>query len=317
MLFRSLSNPAHVQHLPASWGTLYELTKLSDVEFNDALEQNIICPDMIRADAEQIRPLVHRAPILVNPKRATGEPPEPTPQIQQTDFEQGARSNGGSPVAPMPSGGLAIAHRREEGDGRDFFPTPPWATRALLEHVFPHLHRRNVPKFTTAWEPACGEGHMAEVLKEYFKQVYASDKFDYPAYPATECDFITEGKDIGADWIITNPPFNTSTEFVLRALELAHHGVAMFVRLSWLESIGRYERIFKPCPPTQLAIFCERVPLHKGRWENDGVTMTAYAWLVWTKNDEPRAPFWIPPGCREALTKPDDVKRFGKIVEAA
>ena len=32
-----LSNPAHGQLLPQSWRTLYELTKLDDAAFNDAL----------------------------------------------------------------------------------------------------------------------------------------------------------------------------------------------------------------------------------------------------------------------------------------
>ena len=31
----------------------------------------------------------------------------------------------------------------------------------------------------SAWEPAAGEGHMAEVLKEYLAWVRASDVFDY------------------------------------------------------------------------------------------------------------------------------------------
>jgi hypothetical protein len=31
----------------------------------------------------------------------------------------------------------------------------------------------------SVWEPAAGEGHMAEVLMEYFQQVRASDVFDY------------------------------------------------------------------------------------------------------------------------------------------
>src|SRR6185437_8713855 len=55
--YARLSNPAHVQHLPASWGTLYELTKLSDDEFSSALAQNVIRPDMLRGEAELIRPL--------------------------------------------------------------------------------------------------------------------------------------------------------------------------------------------------------------------------------------------------------------------
>jgi N6-adenosine-specific RNA methylase IME4 len=52
-----LSNAAHVQHLPASWGTLYELTKLSDEEFDQAIGKQIIRPDMERWEiAERIRP---------------------------------------------------------------------------------------------------------------------------------------------------------------------------------------------------------------------------------------------------------------------
>src|SRR5262249_878663 len=68
-----------------------------------------------------------------------------------------------------------MAQRFEAKDSLDDFPTPPWATRALLEHVIPNkdLARRSV------WEPACGEGHMAKVLKESFGRVDASDIFPY------------------------------------------------------------------------------------------------------------------------------------------
>ena len=218
----------------------------------------------------------------------------------------------------MPSGGLAIAHRRiEEAASLDFFPTPPWATRALIESVFEHLHRKGHCQFQTAWEPACGEGHMAEVLREYFRSVHATDIHDY-GYSHDLINFLEWAPARTFDWIITNPPFDNSTEFVLRALKLAGTGVAMFVRLSWLESVGRYEKVFRDSPPTLVAIFTERVPLHKGRWEQDGTTMTAYMWLVWIKGMPPQAPFWIPPGQREALTRADDGKRFGsKTTEAA
>jgi len=84
----------------------------------------------------------------------------------------------------------------------------------------------------------------------------------------------------------------------------------MFVRLQWLESVGRYETIFRDHPPTLIAFFAERVNLCKGRWEPDGTTATAYIWLVWIKGAAPRPPFWIPPGQREALTQPDDAERF-------
>jgi hypothetical protein len=93
-------------------------------------------------------------------------------------------------------------------------------------------------------------------------------------------------------------------------MRLARTGVAMFVRLQWLETVGRYEAIFRNSPPTLIAFFAERVPLCKGRWDPTGDTATAYIWLVWVKGAPPRAPFWIPPGRRDALTHPDDVERF-------
>jgi hypothetical protein len=43
-----LSNPAHVQHLPPHWGTLYELTRLDDATFEAQLRAHKICPEMTR-----------------------------------------------------------------------------------------------------------------------------------------------------------------------------------------------------------------------------------------------------------------------------
>jgi len=64
-----------------------------------------------------------------------------------------------------------MAQRSEASDSLDDFPTPPWATRALLEHVIGD--RRNLKKLTCL-EPACGAGHMAKVLEEYFGEQVAS-----------------------------------------------------------------------------------------------------------------------------------------------
>lgn len=56
-----LTNRAHVHALPPSWGTLYELTKLPDDAFGEAIERGIIRPDMQRKDL---------APLLVEQRRA-------------------------------------------------------------------------------------------------------------------------------------------------------------------------------------------------------------------------------------------------------
>jgi hypothetical protein len=49
-----LSNPAHVQLLPAAWGTLYELSKLPDAAFEQALSSGAINPRMTRGNAVKL-----------------------------------------------------------------------------------------------------------------------------------------------------------------------------------------------------------------------------------------------------------------------
>ena len=58
-----------------------------------------------------------------------------------------------------------MAQRIEPQDSPDDFPTPPWATRALAEHI---IEEKPSLKNMTCLEPACGAGHMAKPLSEYF-----------------------------------------------------------------------------------------------------------------------------------------------------
>jgi hypothetical protein len=226
---------------------------------------------------------------------------------------------------PVHGARSVMGSRQEPDDSLDYFPTPPWATRALAEIVLPHLgvDWRTSGDWPAVWDPACGEGHITGVLEEYRCRVLATDIHDYSVDGRTppswwkRGDFLAAGRpdwpdgypDI--DWIITNPPFEEkATFFVLRALEQARQGVAMFFRLQWLETIERYEAIFRDRPPTLIAFFAERVNLCKGRWDPDGSTATAYIWLIWQRGRAPQAPLWIPPGQRAALTRPDDRERF-------
>jgi DNA-binding Lrp family transcriptional regulator len=221
-------------------------------------------------------------------------------------------ADSGGKIERLPNGARALmASREEASNSLDYFPTPPWATRALIERVLPVLGiQPSDLAQKTAWEMACGEGHMAEVLREYFGQVAATDIAEY-GYGESGIDFLDAATRREADWGTTNPPFDDKAiKFVLRALKLARVGVAMFVRLQWLETIERYEQIFRDHPPTLVAFFVERVNLCKGRWEPEGTTATAYCWLVWLRGEAPRPPFWIPPGCREHLTRADDAARF-------
>ena len=195
-----------------------------------------------------------------------------------------------------------MAQRNEPMDSADDFPTPPWATRALPEYV---LNSREPLATMTCLEPACGAGHMAKALGEYFRSVDASDVHDY-GY-GTRRDFLTYPFETHSfDWVITNPPFRLSEEFVLKALTIARRGVAILARTVFLESVGRYERLFQRRPPTKFAQFTERVPMLRGRLDRKGSTATGYAWLVWEAN-EANGPqlMWVPP-CRKRLERDAD-----------
>jgi hypothetical protein len=211
----------------------------------------------------------------------------------------------------VPNGSVSVMARRvEPPNSLDYFPTPPWATRALCEDV---LMRSDYGG--RVWEPAAGMGHMSEVLGEYFATVFPSDVHDY-GRGYTVGSFVGEGPDVVTapfepDWVITNPPFNLAQEFVERGLAVARRGVAVLVRVAWLEGGGRYRSLFGVNPPHTIAIFAERVPMVKGRWDPDASSATSYAWVIWRKMDGRTTGFrWIPPGCRTALTKSDDIQRF-------
>ncbi|WP_026379380.1 hypothetical protein [Afifella pfennigii] len=203
----------------------------------------------------------------------------------------------------MPSASRVVAHRRIEPAGSlDFFPTPPWAARALFVHVLGTRGFRDL----TVEEPACGEGHMAYALADYFGTVRASDIFPYGFGEVRDFLDAEAWSEIPEpDWIITNPPFaEKSLAFMSRALARARQGVAVFVRTTQTEGLTRYRQVYRRSRPAIVAQFVERVPLHRGRWVPDGDTLTAYCWIVWRLGQPARRTdyVWIPPGCRESLT---------------
>lgn len=204
-----------------------------------------------------------------------------------------------------------MARRKEPHDSLDYFPTPPWATRALL------VHCAEDAKGSVIWEPACGDGHMARPLSEYASQLIASDVHDYGWGHHVHdflMPFLPHGVD-RADWIITNPPFRLAEQFVHRGLEIAERGVAVIVRTAFAESIQRYESLFRDRRPSMVAQFVERVPMVKGRVDEDAASATAYCWMVWDKlGSEHTRMIWIPP-CRSRLERPGDYAALEQTAE--
>lgn len=161
-------------------------------------------------------------------------------------------------------------HERQE---HDYYATEPLATRLLcdVECLAPNV-----------WEPACGEGHMAEVLKEYHYDVRATDLVDR-GY-GEEMDFLTTDEKWDGD-IVTNPPYKYAQEFVEKALSIIPDGrkVCMFLKLTFLEGKKRRE-LFKNYPPQRIYVSSSRLKCAKnGDFESMGGSATCYAWFVWTK----------------------------------
>lgn len=202
------------------------------------------------------------------------------------------------------SSSAVMAQRHENALSLDDFPTPAWATRALLE----------IGEIKCEWqsmsclEPACGRGTMSKPLSEYFGSVISSDIHDYGF--GDKLDFLSHDTPYGRDsfdWVITNPPFKNAQSFIERANQISRVGTAVLCRTVFIESIGRYNSLFSVFPPTFVAQFAERVPMVRGRLDEKATTATGYAWLIWDKRVEVDGTrlIWVPP-CRKKLTKKGD-----------
>ena len=206
----------------------------------------------------------------------------------------------------IPTENYAVAAKRKDRQDKiDDYPTPSWATRALMEHV---LHFIEDKQSMIAWEPSCNRGYMVRPLKEYFAHVVATDLIDYG--DNIQLDYLTiEPNEIPhpVHWVVTNPPFSKAEEFIFKSFEIASEGVAVLVRTSFLESQQRYKNLYSRVPPTIIAQFVERVPMVKGRCDPKASTATSYCWLVWAKRMPLQAPtfIWIPP-CRKDLEREGD-----------
>ena len=168
----------------------------------------------------------------------------------------------------------------------DFYPTPPEATIALL----------NSEKFGegTIWECACGNGAMSKVLKDSGYKVYSSDLNDY-GFGLSYVDYLLTVKpDDNIQSVVTNPPYKLAKEFILRTLDYDIQKSAFLLRLSFLESIRRYDQLFHDNPPIRVHVFKKRLTIWRGDEERAGNGTVAYAWFVWENgfSGNPEI-FWI------------------------
>lgn len=170
-------------------------------------------------------------------------------------------------------------------DGPDFFPTPAWATHALIDN---ESFRGDI------WESACGNGAMSEVLSETGNKVISSDLFDR-GYGEADHDFLETWR--RAPNIVTNPPYNAAEGFVRSGLERSERKFALLLRLAFLEGANRQRTIFTEAPPSRVWVFSERITFYPAGAVQKGTGTTAYAWFVWDKDAPSQTELkWFKPG---------------------
>lgn len=169
----------------------------------------------------------------------------------------------------------------------EFCPTPPEATRALL----------SVEDFDgPIWEPACGDGRIAQVLTDHGHTVVSTDLHAYGAGEAG-VDFLSE-KHPRARHIITNPPYGSglADAFIRRALLLTKETggkVAMLLNLASLCHPLRTAR-WKQMPPARVYAIDDVVCWPEDRYGPAPryFTKHRYCWAIWTQDHQGPSSLW-------------------------
>ena len=159
----------------------------------------------------------------------------------------------------------------------DYYATPEGSTTAILA-VEPLVY--------PVWEPACGGGHIAKLLKDPLgvEVVTATDLIDR-GYGVGGVDFLQFREPCDAQTIITNPPFSLFQEFAEKAISLVGSKVILFGKLQALEGSKR-GAFMEKSPLKTVWVFKKRQnPLRNGNpLDEKGrpwASTMAFAWFVW------------------------------------
>lgn len=155
----------------------------------------------------------------------------------------------------------------------DLYQTPYSMTRRLLEKE--QLEG-------SVLEPACGDGAIVHVLKEFGYQPTAYD---------IEQDFLKETRNFGS--VITNPPYSLAAEFISKCKQVAEHRFYLLLPLSYLHGKSRYDTFYSDSKFGLRKIYIfTRNPMFEQTIREDGkykTGMQIYAWYIFENgyNGEP------------------------------
>ena len=173
------------------------------------------------------------------------------------------------------TGGKGIRDREKY----DFYATPKEATELFLKH-------HDLGYANSFLEPACGMGHISDVLKKNFPhaEVASFDLIDR-GYGIGGVDYLTKNFGRKFDVVITNPPFKHAQEFIEKGLQDSKKSVIMFAKIQFLETVKRAE-LFKNTHLKYVYVHSKRVsPMRGGKPLNEEgkpwSSAMCFCWFVW------------------------------------
>lgn len=174
----------------------------------------------------------------------------------------------------------ASNHTEDTREEEDYYATCPDDVVVFLDK----LSKDGIVLNETIWEPACGQGHISEVLLDRGYNVQSSDLIAR-GY-GEELDYLSSPQTYWEGDIITNPPFKLSSEFIFRSMDLLAAGgyLILLLPLRYLETKTRY-KLFQKFMPKLVYAYSYRISIGKsGIFE--GGNAVAYAWFIWEKGSD-------------------------------
>lgn len=193
----------------------------------------------------------------------------------------------------------------------DLYSTPHEATHPFV--LFEMEALRAAVANDCIWEPAAGEGWIAQVLEIHGFDVIETDKFIHHRarnQPVEQLDFFT-AMTVRAPVIITNPPYLDINAFIRHALMLEPIYAAFFLPVTFLAGKRRRDlrdAVVGGCKLARVLTLEFRVTLKPTKLKLKNTGVVTYAWFVWVRGHTGPSVNYSLPRAAE-MTATDEMRR--------